>query len=186
MPSSLVLKDTSGKSVYPVFTADAGTGIEGLGGAGDIVLVPDPKSFRVLPWAPNTGWVLCDLHFPDGRPVPFSTRRIFREALDRLAARGYGVTIGVELEFHVFRALGVSDRAVTAKTGAFIAEIDQSDGSGAADAGPAAGRGGGRGADAARWRSTRSTPAEDWQSAWRETEAERRAQSPWAASQEVA
>ncbi len=95
-----------GKSVYPVFTADAGTGIEGLGGAGDIVLVPDPKSFRVLPWAPNTGWVLCDLHFPDGRPVPFSTRRIFRDALDRLAARGYGVTIGVEIEFHVFRATG--------------------------------------------------------------------------------
>ena len=30
------------------------------------------------------------------------------------------------------------------------------------------------------------TPAEDWQSAWRETEAERRARSPWAASQEVA
>jgi hypothetical protein len=30
------------------------------------------------------------------------------------------------------------------------------------------------------------TPAEDWQSAWRETEAERRASSPWAANQEVA
>jgi phthalate 4,5-dioxygenase oxygenase subunit len=30
------------------------------------------------------------------------------------------------------------------------------------------------------------TPAEDWQSAWRETEAERRARSPWAAGQEVA
>ena len=106
VPSSLVLKDTSGKSVYPVFTPDGGTGIEGLGGAGDVVLVPDPKSFRVLPWAPNTGWVLCDLHFPDGRPVPFSTRRIFRDALDRLGARGYGVTIGAEIEFHVFRDAG--------------------------------------------------------------------------------
>ncbi|OJU86028.1 MAG: glutamine synthetase [Solirubrobacterales bacterium 70-9] len=103
VPSSLVLKDTSGKSVYPVFSHDAGTGVEGLGGAGDLVLVPDPKTFRVLPWAPNTGWVLCDVHFPDGRPVGFSTRRIFREALDGLAARGYGATIGVELEFHVFR-----------------------------------------------------------------------------------
>ena len=28
-------------------------------------------------------------------------------------------------------------------------------------------------------------PAEDWQEAWRETEAERRARSPWAAEQEV-
>ena len=103
LPSSLVLKDTSGKSVYPVFTEKGGTGIEGLGNAGDLVLVPDPKTFRVLPWAPNTGWVLAEIHFPDGRPVGFSTRRIFRETLDGLARRGYGVTIGVELEFHVFR-----------------------------------------------------------------------------------
>jgi glutamine synthetase len=48
--------------------------------------------------------------------VPFSTRRIFGEALDRLAARGYGVTIGVEIEFHVFRALdeGLGDHHVAA------------------------------------------------------------------------
>lgn len=106
VPSSLVLKDTSGKSVYPVFTADAGTGIAGLGGAGDIVLIPDPKSFRILPWAPNTGWLLCDLHFPDGRPLPLSTRRVLADVLDGLAGRGYGATVGIELEFHVFRASG--------------------------------------------------------------------------------
>jgi glutamine synthetase len=105
VPSSLVLKDTSGKSVYPVFTRDAGIGIEGLAAAGDLVLVPDPKTFRILPWAPNTGWVLCDLHFPDGEPVPLCTRQVYHRTLDRLAARGYGVTIGVELEFHVFRAV---------------------------------------------------------------------------------
>ena len=105
VPSSLVLKDTSGKSVYPVFTAGAGIGIEGLAGAGDIVLVPDPKTFRILPWTQRTGWMLCDLRFPDGSPVPLSTRGIWRRQLDRLADRGYGVTIGVELEFHVFRAL---------------------------------------------------------------------------------
>ena len=105
VPSSLLLKDSSGKSVYPVFSADAGIGIEGMAGAGDVVLVPDPKTFRILPWAPGTGWVLCDLHFPDGRPVPLSTRQVYRGVLDRLAARGYGVTIGVELEFHVFRGL---------------------------------------------------------------------------------
>jgi len=116
VPSSLVLKDTSGASVYPVFTHDAGTGIEGLGGAGDVVLVPDPKSFRVLPWAPNTGWVLCDLHFPDGRPVPFSARRVLRRTLEQLAARRYGMTIGVELEFHVFRPRedGLADRHIAA------------------------------------------------------------------------
>ena len=28
-------------------------------------------------WAPTTGWLLCDLHFNDGRPVPFATRHLF-------------------------------------------------------------------------------------------------------------
>lgn len=103
VPSSLLVKDTSGRSVYPVFTADAGIGMEALAGAGDVVLVPDPASFRILPWSPRTGWLLCDLYFPDGTPVALSTRRLLRLALDGLALRGYELIIGVELEFHVFR-----------------------------------------------------------------------------------
>ncbi|HWI75331.1 MAG TPA: glutamine synthetase family protein [Baekduia sp.] len=106
VPSSLLLKDTSGQSVYPVFSRDAGIGMEQFGGAGDIVLVPDPSTFRILPWAPRTGWMLCDLHFPDGAPVPLSTRQIYRDTLAKLADRGYSATIGVELEFHVFRLDG--------------------------------------------------------------------------------
>ena len=43
-------------------------------GAADILMIPDPSTFRTLPWAPDTGWFLCDLKFPDGRAVPFSTR----------------------------------------------------------------------------------------------------------------
>jgi glutamine synthetase len=103
-PSSLVLKDTSGKSVFPVFSRDVGVGVEGFSGAGDVVLVPDPTTFRVLPWSAKTAWVLCDLRFPDGAEVPFCTRGILRRVLADLTARGYGLTVGVELEFHVFRA----------------------------------------------------------------------------------
>ncbi|WP_081318288.1 glutamine synthetase family protein [Microbacterium testaceum] len=103
-PSSLLLKDTSGQSVFSVFHSDTGVGVAGFSGAGDIVLVPDPTIFRVLPWAPGTAWILCDLHFPDGSPVPFCTRTILRNELTTLAARGYGMTVGAELEFHVFRA----------------------------------------------------------------------------------
>ncbi|MGX6448235.1 glutamine synthetase family protein [Patulibacter sp. S7RM1-6] len=103
-PSSLVLKDTSGRSVFPVFSRDVGVGVEGFSGAGDVVLVPDPTTFRVLPWAPSTAWILCDLRFPDGGEVPFCTRGILRRTLASLADRGYGLTVGVELEFHVFRA----------------------------------------------------------------------------------
>ncbi|BCB83083.1 glutamine synthetase family protein [Phytohabitans suffuscus] len=105
-PSSLLLKDTSGKSVYPVFAADPKVGVAGFAGAGDIVLVPDPTSFRVVPWADRTGWILCDLRFPDGTPVPFCTRGLLRRQLGTLADRGYRMTVGAELEFHVFRAAG--------------------------------------------------------------------------------
>ena len=104
VPSSLLLKDTSGRSVYPVFSPGGGIGVPGLGGAGDVVLVPDPTTFRVLPWASRTGWVLCDLRFPDGADVPLSTRGIARRVLGRLGERGYDLTVGVELEFHVLRA----------------------------------------------------------------------------------
>jgi glutamine synthetase len=106
-PSSLLLKDTSGKTVFPVFTADDadGTvGVAGFTGAGDVVLVPDPTTFRVLPWAQRTGWILCDVHFPDGTAVPFCPRGLLRERLGGLAELGYDLTVGVELEFHVFRS----------------------------------------------------------------------------------
>jgi len=101
-PSSLVLKDTSGTSVFPVFDGPA-LGMEGLAGACDIVLVPDPTTFRVLPWAPRTAWVLSDIHLPGGAPVAFDTRRILRGQLDGLALRGLEMVVGLEIEFHVLR-----------------------------------------------------------------------------------
>ena len=33
-------------------------------GAADMLMMPDPSTFRVLPWAPETGWFLCDLQLP--------------------------------------------------------------------------------------------------------------------------
>ena len=60
-PSSLLAKDTSNKTVFPVFTPGAGLGMPELEGAADALMVADPSTFRVLPWAPKTGWLLCDL-----------------------------------------------------------------------------------------------------------------------------
>ena len=62
-------------------------------------------SFRILPWAPETGWVLCDLYFGDGRPVPFDTRRLLRQALAKLGKAGYEFLAGLEIEFHVFKLI---------------------------------------------------------------------------------
>ncbi len=102
-PSSLLMKDTSNKTVFPVFTAGAGFGIPELQGAADALMIADPSTFRVLPWAPRTGWVLCDLRFPDGKPVPFDTRGLLRQVLARLGDAGYRYVAGLEIEFHIFK-----------------------------------------------------------------------------------
>lgn len=101
--STLLLKDTAHRTVAPIFTAGAGIGEPQLQGGGDVVMVPDPSTFRRLPWVPKTGWLLCDLYYPDGRPVPLSTRRIAQEAHARLADRGFTYVSGLEVEFHLTR-----------------------------------------------------------------------------------
>jgi glutamine synthetase len=101
--STLLLKDTSHKTVFPAFTAGGGVGMPEMQGAADILMIPDASTFRILPWAPDTGWFLCDLRFPDGRPVPFSTREVFRKAAEKLASAGYELVAGLEVEFHVFK-----------------------------------------------------------------------------------
>jgi glutamine synthetase len=96
-------KDTSHRTVFPVFTAGGGFGMPEMEGAADVLMVPDPLSFRVLPWAPSSGWLLCDVYFANGRPVPFATRNLYRSALDRLGKRGYDFVAGLEVEFHIFK-----------------------------------------------------------------------------------
>ncbi len=101
--TTLLFKDTSHRTVYPVWEPGAGMGREELAGGCDFVLVPDPGTFRVLPWAERTGWMLCDIYHPDGRPVPYATRRIGRDAVSRLAGAGFDFLCGLEVEFHVLR-----------------------------------------------------------------------------------
>src|SRR5580693_2385475 len=103
MTTTLLAKDTAHKTVYPVFTAGGGFAMEEMQGAGDFVMVADPETFQVLPWAPHTGWLLCDIYFPNGKRVPFSTRQVLRDALTRLAGEGYDFLAGLEVEFHLFK-----------------------------------------------------------------------------------
>jgi glutamine synthetase len=103
--STLLLKDTSHRTVVPVFTAGAGLGLPQLQGASDMIMVPDPASFRRLPWLESTGWMLCDLYFPDGTPVAFSTRHLLRRILEQLGSEHREFVTGLEVEFHVTRLL---------------------------------------------------------------------------------
>jgi glutamine synthetase len=90
--------------VFPVFSAGGGFAMEGFQGGADFTVVADPATFKVLPWAPRTGWVLCDAYMADGKPCPY------RDAADPAARRssssgrtGPGLHRRLEVEFHVFK-----------------------------------------------------------------------------------
>jgi glutamine synthetase len=101
--TTLLAKDTAHKTVFPVFTPGGGFGMPEMENAADFLMIPDPTTFRVLPWAPRTGWMLCDMYFGNGRPVPFSTRNLYRRALAKLADAGFDYLAGLEVEFHIFK-----------------------------------------------------------------------------------
>jgi glutamine synthetase len=103
LTSTLLLKDTSHRTVFPAFTPGGGVGMPEMQSAADLLIFPDPATFRILPWAPDTGWMLCDARFHDGRPVPYCTRSLYRNSLQTLAEAGYDFVAGLEVEFHVFR-----------------------------------------------------------------------------------
>ncbi|MBN2332251.1 MAG: glutamine synthetase [Deltaproteobacteria bacterium] len=101
--STLLLKDTSHRTVFPIWTPPGPFGRPQLMGGADVMMVPDPHTFRILPWSPATGWLLCDLYFTDGIAIPFSSRHQGRRAVEALAQAGYRYRAGLEVEFHLFR-----------------------------------------------------------------------------------
>jgi len=103
LTSTLFAKDTSHTTVFPVFEAGGGFDFPGMQGGEDFVLLAAPETFCVLPWAPRTGWVLCDAYDTAGQPCPLATRRILQRALGELDALGFEFVSGLEVEFHVFR-----------------------------------------------------------------------------------
>ena len=105
MTSTLLLKDTSHRTVFPIWKSDAGFGEGNMTGASNVVMVPDPTSFKILPWAPNNGWMLCDLYNSDGSANAFSTRGLLANAIQSLADTGRQFIAGLEVEFYVFRVL---------------------------------------------------------------------------------
>ncbi|MEX1215759.1 glutamine synthetase family protein [Saccharospirillum sp.] len=103
MTSTMLLKDTSHLTVFNVWDDDAGFGEGNMTGAGDVLMLPDPSTFKILPWSTHTGWVLADLYHASGEPVALSTRAILREAQGRLNGMGLEFIAGLEVEFHVFK-----------------------------------------------------------------------------------
>lgn len=98
--------DTTNHPCVAPFSDKAEAGIPELIGIPDTILVPDPSTFRIVPWAEGTASILSDLYFLNGKEAPFNTRGILRRQLAKAAAAGYATTmIGVELEFGIFKLL---------------------------------------------------------------------------------
>ena len=73
--------------------------VEGMGPVGEVRLVPDAETFRVLPYAPHTGAMLVDQIRLDGSPAPECQRCFARRMAERLAERGARLEVAFENEF---------------------------------------------------------------------------------------
>jgi glutamine synthetase len=71
-------------------------------GYGDMAMLPDLTTLRLVPWLPGTALVLADLTWHDGSAIEPAPRRVLRRQLDRLNQHGLRAFVGTELEFMVF------------------------------------------------------------------------------------
>ena len=94
--------DSANKVFPPAFVEGGGFGVPELTGFPDVVLVPDPTSFHILPWADHTAWVLSDAYFGNGKPVGLFTRQVLRRQLELAREMGFEYAAGLEVEFYIF------------------------------------------------------------------------------------
>src|SRR5437879_7957894 len=72
-------------------------------GYGDMKMVPDLTTARLIPWLPKTALVFCDVFTEEGEPIEEAPRWILKRQIERAAARGYVVKTAAELELYCFR-----------------------------------------------------------------------------------
>jgi len=72
-------------------------------GYGDMKVVPDLGTIRVIPWLPKTALVLCDVYTEEGEPIEEAPRWVLKRQVARAAKLGYTVKTAAELELYVFR-----------------------------------------------------------------------------------
>ncbi len=73
----------------------------------DMVAMPDPSTFSILPWRPREGGAVarmfCDILQPDGSPYVGDPRYVLKRGLQRAADMGFTYYVGPELEYFYFR-----------------------------------------------------------------------------------
>ena len=64
----------------------------------DLIAVPDPASYTLVPWQPGLAVLQCDIHV-DGEPWLYTPRLILKAAVERARERGLTYMAGVEAEY---------------------------------------------------------------------------------------
>ncbi|MDD4794066.1 MAG: glutamine synthetase family protein [Dehalococcoidales bacterium] len=86
-----------------------GSSIEGFAriDESDMIALPDPDTFRLLPWRPRehqaVGRMYCDIVKPEGTPFEGDPRYVLKKILKRAADMGYTFYVGPELEYFYFK-----------------------------------------------------------------------------------
>ena len=85
-----------------------GSSIEGFAriDESDMVAMPDPDTFQLLPWQPTEHGVarmFCDILRPGGEPFEGDPRYVLKRNLKRAADMGYTFYVGPELEYFYFQ-----------------------------------------------------------------------------------
>ena len=91
-----------------------GSSIEGFARTdeNDMVAMPDPTTFRILPWRPRQNAVarmICDILTPKWEPFEGDPRYVLKRNLERASALGYTYYVGPELEFFYFKSSRETD-----------------------------------------------------------------------------
>lgn len=72
----------------------------------DILAFPEPNTFQVLPWRPESNAVarmFCDIRKPDGAHFEADPRHILKRAIQKAADAGYTLNVGCEIEYFYFK-----------------------------------------------------------------------------------
>jgi len=73
----------------------------------DMVAMPDPDTFKLLPWRPrehrSVGRMFCDVLKPGGEPFEGDPRYVLKRNLKKAADLGYTFYVGPELEYFYFK-----------------------------------------------------------------------------------
>lgn len=77
--------------------------VDGLGPVGEFRLIPDPETFVILPYAPNTATMFSDMIRTDGVPWEACPRSFLKRMIARLAEQGMRAEAAVEHEFYLAR-----------------------------------------------------------------------------------